>query len=62
LLPLLPTKKRGLMMFNTGELEKFREMINEEGLDGLMNTIMQVNPEKGKKKRPEEEEEDVIEI
>ncbi|KXB08369.1 hypothetical protein AKJ56_01460 [candidate division MSBL1 archaeon SCGC-AAA382N08] len=57
-----PTKKRGLMMFNAGELEKFREMINEEGLDGVMETIMEVNPEKGKKKRPEEEEEDVIEI
>ncbi|KXA95639.1 hypothetical protein AKJ37_06750 [candidate division MSBL1 archaeon SCGC-AAA259I09] len=57
-----PTKKRGLMMFNTGELEKFREMINEEGLDGVMETITEVNPEKGKKKRPEEEEEDVIEI
>lgn len=57
-----PTKKRGLMMFNTNELEEFREMISEEGLDGVMETITEVNPRKGKKKRPEEEEEDVIEI
>ncbi|KXB05224.1 hypothetical protein AKJ50_01500 [candidate division MSBL1 archaeon SCGC-AAA382A13] len=51
-----------LCMFNAGELEKFREMIDEEGLDGLMETVTEVNPEKSKKKRPEEEEEDVIEI
>ncbi|KXA99091.1 hypothetical protein AKJ40_04000 [candidate division MSBL1 archaeon SCGC-AAA259M10] len=57
-----PTKKRGLMMFNAGELEEYREMIGEEGLDGLMETIMEVNPKKGKKKRSEEEKEDVIEI
>ncbi|KXA95997.1 hypothetical protein AKJ37_06330 [candidate division MSBL1 archaeon SCGC-AAA259I09] len=57
-----PTKKRGLMIFNMGELEDFREMINEERLDGLMENIMEVNPEKGKKKRPEEEKEDIIEI
>ncbi len=57
-----PTKKRGLMLRSTGELETFRELIGEEGLDGLMETILEVNPEKEKKKRPEEEEEDVIEI
>ncbi|KXA94384.1 hypothetical protein AKJ65_04550 [candidate division MSBL1 archaeon SCGC-AAA259E19] len=57
-----PTKKRGLMTFDMREFETFRELIGEEGLDGLMETIMEVNPEKGKKKRPEEEEEDVIEI
>jgi len=57
-----PTKRRGLMIFNFDELEKFRGMITEEGLDGLTETMMKVNPEKGKKKRPEEEEEDVIEI
>ncbi len=49
-------------MRSIGELETFRDLIGEEGLDGLMETILEVNPEKGKKKRPEEKKEDVIEI
>ncbi len=57
-----PTKKRGLMIRDLGELETFRELIGEEGLDDLMETMLEVNPEKGKVTRPEEEEEDVIQI
>ncbi|KXA93979.1 hypothetical protein AKJ65_05720 [candidate division MSBL1 archaeon SCGC-AAA259E19] len=57
-----PTKKRGLMIRNPGELGKFRDLIKEEGLDNLMEAILEVNPEKGKVTRPEEEEEDVIQI
>ncbi|KXA94072.1 hypothetical protein AKJ36_03515 [candidate division MSBL1 archaeon SCGC-AAA259I07] len=57
-----PTKKRGLMMRDVGELETFRDLIGEEGLDDLMEIIVEVNPEKGKKKRREEEKEDIIEI
>lgn len=57
-----PTKKRGLMIRDPGELETFRDLIGEEGLDNLMETLVEVNPEKGKVTRPEEEKEDVIEI
>ncbi|KXA90401.1 hypothetical protein AKJ37_05220 [candidate division MSBL1 archaeon SCGC-AAA259I09] len=57
-----PAKKRGLMIRNLGELETFRELIGEEGLYNLMETIVEVNPEKGKVTRPEEEKEDVIQF
>lgn len=57
-----PTKKRGLMIRNSRELGTFRDLIGEEGLDNLVETIVEVNPEKGKRTRPEEEKEDVIEI
>ncbi|KXA91067.1 hypothetical protein AKJ63_01935 [candidate division MSBL1 archaeon SCGC-AAA259D18] len=57
-----PTKKRGLLLRNLGELQKFRKLIGEEGLDGLLESIDKVNPGPSKKKRPEEEKEEVIEI
>ncbi|KXA98578.1 hypothetical protein AKJ39_01500, partial [candidate division MSBL1 archaeon SCGC-AAA259J03] len=57
-----PTKKRGLMMRDLGELKTFRDLIGEEGLDDLTETIVEVNPGKGKVTRPEEEKEDVVEI
>ncbi|KXA91526.1 hypothetical protein AKJ63_01380 [candidate division MSBL1 archaeon SCGC-AAA259D18] len=57
-----PTKKRGLMIRNPGELGTFRDLIEEEGLDDLMETMVGINPTEGKVTRPEEEKEDVIEI
>ncbi|KXA99873.1 hypothetical protein AKJ47_01140 [candidate division MSBL1 archaeon SCGC-AAA261G05] len=56
-----PTKKRGLLIRNPVELKKFRDLIKEEGLDGLLNAVDEVNPGPSKEVRPEEEEE-VIEI
>ncbi|KXA94181.1 hypothetical protein AKJ65_05115 [candidate division MSBL1 archaeon SCGC-AAA259E19] len=57
-----PTKKRGLMIRNLKELGTFRDLIGEEGLDDLMDTMIEVNPGKGKVTRPEEEKEEVIQI
>lgn len=43
-------------MRNSRELQKSRELTSEEGLDGLMGTINEVNPRRKKKARPEKEE------
>ncbi|KXB07766.1 hypothetical protein AKJ51_00205 [candidate division MSBL1 archaeon SCGC-AAA382A20] len=38
------------MLRSIGELETFRDLIDEEGLDGLMETIVEVNPERERKR------------
>jgi len=41
-----PTKKRGLVLRSSGELEEFRKLINDEKLTILMGKIEEVNPRK----------------
>jgi len=51
-----PTKRRGLMLRNMGELEAFRKLLSEKRLDELMKALERVNPGSG------EEPEDPMEI
>jgi hypothetical protein len=39
-----PTKKRGLVLRNSSELQEFRKLINDEKLTTLMDKIDEVNP------------------
>jgi len=39
-----PTKKRGLVLRSSSELEEFRKLINDEKLTTLMGKIDEVNP------------------
>lgn len=56
-----PTKRRGLVLRSSEELEEFRELINNEKLASLMAKIDEVNPKRGARKKGERGEE-VFEI
>ncbi len=57
-----PTKKRGLVLRSSGELEEFRKLINDEKLTTLIGKIDEVNPRKNAARRKREAEEEVFEI
>jgi hypothetical protein len=57
-----PTKKRGLVLRNGGELQEFRKLINDEKLTTLMDKIDEVNPRKDASRRKREAGEEVFEI
>jgi hypothetical protein len=48
-----PTKKRGLVLRSSGELEHFRKLINDEKLTVLLGKIDEVNPRSGVVKKRE---------
>ena len=54
-----PTKKRGLIIRSSEELEEFKELLREEKLEGLLRVMERVNPPVVEKPKPEEE---VIEV
>jgi len=56
-----PTKRRGLVLRSTAELEKFQQIFRDEKLSKLLSLVDSVNPkvEAGKRKKGEEE---VIEL
>jgi hypothetical protein len=57
-----PTKKRGLVLRSSEELEAFRKLINDEKLTILMNKIDEVNPRREALRRKEGTGEEVFEI
>lgn len=50
-----PTKKRGLIVRNSEELEEFRGLLGEEKLEGLLKGMDEVNPAIAEKPKTEEE-------
>jgi hypothetical protein len=56
-----PTKKRGLILRNSTELNEFRRLINEAKLEVLMSAVERVNPKAEKPAQPKPGEE-VVEI
>ena len=52
-----PTKRRGLVLRSTAELEDFQQIFRDEKLSKLISIVDSVNPkvETGKRKRGEEE-------
>lgn len=50
-----PTKKRGLIVRSSEELEEFRRLLREEKLEGLLKGMNEVNPSIAEKPKPEEE-------
>jgi hypothetical protein len=57
-----PTKKRGLVLRSSSELQEFRKLINDEKLTTLMDKIDEVNPRKDTARRKREAGEEVFEI
>jgi hypothetical protein len=55
-----PTKKRGLILRNSIELNEFRRLINEAKLEVLMSAVERVNPQAEKPAKLRREE--VVEI
>lgn len=56
-----PTRRRGFIIRNSGELKDFRELLEDDKLAGLLSGIDEVNPKFAGKPRPAREEE-IIEI
>jgi hypothetical protein len=56
-----PTKKRGLILRNSIELNEFRRLINEAKLDVLMGAVERVNPS-ARKTAGTESKKEVVEI
>ncbi len=55
-----PKKRRGLVLRSYGELEEFREILNQEKLDKLLKALDQVNPRESR--RVPRREEGALEI
>jgi hypothetical protein len=54
-----PTKKRGLLIRSAQDLANYRELLGQEKLDGLLETLGQINPPAAERERAKSE---VIEI
>jgi len=42
-----PTKRRGLMLRNVGELEEYRRLLSAERLEEVLKAVEKVNPSRG---------------
>lgn len=49
-----PMKRRGLVLRSSEELKLYRDLIDNERLDRLINILDQINPKAVKRKGPEE--------
>ncbi len=51
-----PTRRRGFVIRNSGELKDFRDLMEDDKLGGLLKGIDEVNPQVSERPKPRREE------